>query len=177
LACAASAAPSFSEGLPRQTRGRPRQPFPLSACERLDFQNGLGLLQRVLVQLYRKPDRKDDLVLEIRKKYLELLKTNLKRPEPAWSISRNEIMDVLERVLGQKELRELFWNIWEELVDSISDSDDYEAFTKPYALFFAKQDYEFKESPEERLFELMNSTKPEVRRRAGSLHHILFPES
>ena len=60
-------------------------------------------------------------------------------------------MDVLGMLLEQKELRELFWGIWEELVNKISDSDDYEERMKPYALFFTKQDYEFKESAEERL--------------------------
>lgn len=146
----------------------------LRSDKRHEFQKGLDLLQRVLVQPDRKPDRKVDLVLEIRKKYLKLLKTNLSRLEKPWSISRNEIMDILGMVLEQKELRELFWGIWQESVNSISDSDDYEEFTKPYALFFAKQDSEFKEFSEERLFELMDSPRLEVRRRAGSLHHMLF---
>ena len=146
----------------------------LRSDEPHDFQKGLDYLKKVLVRADRKTSKENDLVLEIGKKYLELLKNNLRRFEPPWFTTRNEIMDVLGILLEQKELRELFWGFWEELVNKISDSDDYEEHMKPYALFFTKQDYEFKESAEERLFELMNSTEPDVRKRAGSLHYMLF---
>ena len=107
---------------------------------------------------------------EYRRKLEEILRST----DDSLSEQKWDAMQILKYLMPDYEVFATVWKVWEKGVKEIKDQEQFSHFVQPFISYITDADIEYKKSVKQRLYELMQASDPQVRKRALVMHGYFF---